>query len=163
MEASESQTVRVQKIFPSSRKTETPRFPGAALACRAERMACTKNAGRKRLDRTRRRVIEMKGTYSSAAVGQRSRSVSPNISVPYNIWNLDVVAESTPPAHSIAPSAAKMHLTRRVGRTRIKSSHGARYLIPRDRTSAPQLNDAVTHLVTANSCCEGHVKVRFAA
>src|ERR1700681_4586356 len=67
MDSSEPQTVRVQKIFAFSRSTETPRFPALSLACRAERNAWTKNDGRYRHDRTRRRVIEMKGIFYSFA------------------------------------------------------------------------------------------------
>src|SRR5580704_8492599 len=63
MASSFSQTVRVQKAFPVSRRTATARQPISDFACQAERSDWTKKAGRYRQDRTRRRVIDTKATW----------------------------------------------------------------------------------------------------
>ena len=54
-------SVRVQNARLASLNTETARFPEAFFASRAERSEPSKNAGRKRNDRTRSRVIDTSG------------------------------------------------------------------------------------------------------
>src|SRR6266567_1790909 len=65
MDASESQLVHVHQVLRASRRTLTARFPSAALAWRALRMASMMNAGKYSHERTRRRVTETKGMNSS--------------------------------------------------------------------------------------------------
>jgi len=60
--ASEDQLVPVQNVLWRSRTSAVARFPSEDAACRAIRSAWTKNTGRYRHDRTRRRVIETTGT-----------------------------------------------------------------------------------------------------
>lgn len=61
IELSESHEVQVQKALRRSFNNFTARFPWALRACPPMRKAANRNAGRKRKDRTRKRVTETKG------------------------------------------------------------------------------------------------------
>src|ERR1700730_7757013 len=77
MAASFSQTVRVQKAFPVSRRTATARQPISDFACQAERSDWTNKAGRYRQDRTRTRGIDTKATrLPPRLVGQHKKTLS---------------------------------------------------------------------------------------
>lgn len=61
IEDSDSQLVLVQNAFLCSLSIFTARLPSARFACRAIRIAMTRNAGKYIHDRTRRRVTETTG------------------------------------------------------------------------------------------------------
>jgi hypothetical protein len=80
--ASLSQAVMVQKVRCSSGRSAPARNPGARLTWFWERMAWRKKKGRKRMERMRRRVREMKGiqgqftvvSFQLSGVGERKGS-----------------------------------------------------------------------------------------
>ena len=60
-------SVRVQNARWESLNTATARFPGAFFASRADRSEPSRNAGKKRNDRTRNRVIDSSGMAARRA------------------------------------------------------------------------------------------------
>src|ERR1700733_5118864 len=63
----------VQKVQRRSGKTDPPRNPGACLTCLRVRRKCTAKAGRKRTDRTLRRVTETNAMPHSPVAEDRER------------------------------------------------------------------------------------------
>lgn len=66
IEPSSAHAVAVQKARLRSFKICVAKFPGALEACRADRSEYQINCGRKRQERTRRRVIEVSGMLSAS-------------------------------------------------------------------------------------------------
>jgi len=84
---SESHAVAVQKMFPGSRIVFTARLPGARRACISLRIAYQTNPGKKRHERSRKRVTDtkgMRGFYQQMGLSMFLVRLSPALAeIPY--------------------------------------------------------------------------------